>query len=378
MKRTKYAKPIENQLADNITFVITDDCNLRCKYCYEKNKCPNIMSKEMAKKCIDYFFDTYKNKYENVVFDFIGGEPYTCIELLEYMTEYIIERKNNTAKWKHISLGTCTNGTFFTDKRVQDYITKYSDILFVSASIDGCKTIHDINRNNSYDKVMEGFDFWKDTYGFMATKSTLNHEAIPYICESIKNLTNLGIQGIYMNTVFEDVWEDGDPELYYDQLIKTADYILDSKSYKRHFVSLFDVNILLPNDFHRKTNWCGCGSCMIAVDYNGDLFPCLRFKTLSKREPIVIGNIDTKIDYKKLLPFYFCHNLENKVDCDNCEAQALCPSCTASCYDETGSIFRKTSYMCDMHKMRRKANEYYWNKLAKLENCTVEDLMKQR
>jgi sulfatase maturation enzyme AslB (radical SAM superfamily) len=44
------------------------------------------------------FFNTilkkYKNKYENVVFDFIGGEPYTCIELLEYMTEYFIERKN--------------------------------------------------------------------------------------------------------------------------------------------------------------------------------------------------------------------------------------------------------------------------------------------
>jgi radical SAM peptide maturase (CXXX-repeat target family) len=374
MKKINYAKPIRNQLSDNITFVITDDCNLRCKYCYEKNKSPNIMSKEMAKKCIDYFFDEYKNKYDNVVFDFIGGEPFTCIELLEYMTEYIIDRTKNTTKWEHFSLNACTNGTFFNNERVQKFITKYQDIFYVSTSIDGCKTIHDMNRNNSYDSVMNGFDFWKDTYGFIAIKATLNHEAIPYLYESIKNLINLDINAIYMNTIFENVWEKTDPDLFYEQLIKAADYILDNKLYKRYFVSLFDINTTLSKDLYRKSNWCGCGSSMIAVDYNGDLFPCLRFKTLSKMKPFSIGNIDTEIDYKKLLPFYFCHNLEKAPDCKNCEAQAICPTCTAFSYDETGSIFNKVGYMCEMHKARKRANDYYWNKMAELEHCSIDEL----
>src|SRR5574344_627376 len=120
---------------------------------------------------------------------------------------------------------------------------------------------------------------------------------------------------------------------------------------------------------------------MIAMDYQGNLYPCLRFKTLSKQNPLIIGNIyenNGKIDYKKLLPFYFCHNVKNSPDCEHCEAYVSCPNCTAFCYDETGSIFDRVNYMCDIHKARYKANIYYWNKLAKKENVTVDELAKDK
>lgn len=57
-----YKLPMENLLADNITFVVTDDCNLRCRYCYEKNKVINDMTIETALKGVDYFFDIWKNR----------------------------------------------------------------------------------------------------------------------------------------------------------------------------------------------------------------------------------------------------------------------------------------------------------------------------
>lgn len=44
---------------------------------------------------------------------------------------------------------------------------------------------------------------------------------------------------------------------------------------------------------------------MLAIDYQGNIFPCLRFKTLSKRRHLSIGTIYTTLDYKKLLPFLF-------------------------------------------------------------------------
>ena len=41
--------------AQTITFVVTEDCNLRCKYCYITHKASNKkMSFETAKKFIDY------------------------------------------------------------------------------------------------------------------------------------------------------------------------------------------------------------------------------------------------------------------------------------------------------------------------------------
>ena len=69
-------KPWKGGVAQSITFVITQDCNLRCKYCYMTSKNQeNIMSYETGKRAIDYFL-TNSNLFtaDAVVLEFIGGE----------------------------------------------------------------------------------------------------------------------------------------------------------------------------------------------------------------------------------------------------------------------------------------------------------------
>ena len=39
-----------------IMLIITESCNLRCKYCYEKNKNGKGMSFETAKRIIDHAY----------------------------------------------------------------------------------------------------------------------------------------------------------------------------------------------------------------------------------------------------------------------------------------------------------------------------------
>jgi uncharacterized protein len=371
-----FRRPQQNELADNLTFIVTDDCNLRCRYCYQTDKQPRDMSVETALQTADYFFDIYQNKYDKVVFDFIGGEPFVRIDLLDNVIPYMIkrfERQKANGKWKSMLLGFSTNGTCFGDERVRDLIAKYGNYMSVGLSLDGVKAIHNYNRDNSFDEVMRWFAYWRQTFPRSSTKSTLNHEAIPYVFESIKFLTSTCLNEIYMNTIYEDCWQEGDDQIFYDQLKQAADYILTNKIYKQKYVSLFDTNMLV--DANTDCNWCGTGSCMLAVDYQGDIFPCMRFKTLSKMEPLAIGNIKDGIDYKKLLPFYFCHNTKNKPDCENCEARQGCPNCTAFCYNETGSIFDRVSYMCKMHVARKKANEYYWNRMAEIEGVNLAELL---
>jgi uncharacterized protein len=363
---------IEQQLADNLTFIVTDDCNLRCRYCYQEDKQPNDMSIETALRTADYFFDQYQNKYSDVVFDFIGGEPFVRIDLLEVLLPYLLKKHQNSKKWGNMIFNFSTNGTCFADEQVRKLIAEYRPYMSIGVSLDGVKTIHDYNRGDSFDEVMRWFPYWRQQFSGGATKSTLNSEALPHLFESIKFLTGTCLQHIYMNTVYEDVWKPGDDKLFYDQLILAADYILDNKLYKTKNVSLFSVGLL--ENIEKTTNWCGSGSCMLAVDYRGDIYPCMRFKSLSKQKPLAIGNIKSGIEYKKLLPFYFCHNLRNTPDCGNCEAQAGCPNCTAFCYDETGSIFDRVSYMCDMHRARKRANEYYWQSMADIEGVTLQDL----
>ena len=83
-----------------ITFIVTKDCQLACKYCYlvSKNKYGR-MSLEIAKKAVDYVLDnrTFFNE-DSVYFDFIGGEPFLEIDMIEQLCDYIkiqMYRKNH-------------------------------------------------------------------------------------------------------------------------------------------------------------------------------------------------------------------------------------------------------------------------------------------
>lgn len=74
-----------------ITFVVTQECNLRCKYCYMVDKqSEHRMSFETAKKAVDYFIDNKENLFNDdyVILAFIGGEPLIEIDLIDKVVDY--------------------------------------------------------------------------------------------------------------------------------------------------------------------------------------------------------------------------------------------------------------------------------------------------
>ncbi|MDE6022155.1 MAG: 4Fe-4S cluster-binding domain-containing protein [Muribaculaceae bacterium] len=75
----------------NITFIVTKDCQLACKYCYlvgKNNK--ERMDWSIAKKAIDYILmNETEFPEESVVWDFIGGEPFLEVDLIDKICDYI-------------------------------------------------------------------------------------------------------------------------------------------------------------------------------------------------------------------------------------------------------------------------------------------------
>ena len=75
--------------AQTITFVVTEDCNLRCKYCYITHKASNKkMSFETAKKFIDYILTADIETADSVIVDFFGGEPFMEVSLVDKISDY--------------------------------------------------------------------------------------------------------------------------------------------------------------------------------------------------------------------------------------------------------------------------------------------------
>lgn len=358
-----------------ITFIVTKDCQLACKYCYlvGKNN-EGRMSLEIARKAVDYVLDnpTFFNE-RGAYFDFIGGEPFLEIDLMDSICDYIkIQMYKKRHPWfNNYAFTVTTNGINYDSEKVQNFIKKNKRHIQVGLTIDGTKWKHDLNRvykksgKGSYDDVVRNIPLWLSQFPNDSTKVTLSSEDLPYVCESVLHLFHLGIHRIYMNCVNEQVWKDGDDVIFENQLIMLADEIIDNELYADFSCSIFDDSIGKPDP--NNDNWCGSGK-MLAIDSAGYFYPCIRFVDFSLRDklPRIIGNIHEGIDPNKVRPFILLDRQTQSPEmCMECEVAKGCSWCQGENYDsaDTDTIYQRATATCLMHKARVRANNYYWNKL---------------
>lgn len=374
----KRSKDWKSGASKTITFIVTKDCQLACKYCYLVGKnSKERMSFEVAKKAIDYIL-SHENEMseESVVFDFIGGEPFLEIELIDKVCDYIKTEmfRLNHHWFNSFRFSFSTNGINYHEKKIQDFINKNRNHLSIGITIDGTQMKHDLNRiykvssKGSYQDVVKNIPLWLQQFPNAATKVTISSPDIPYISESVIHLYSLGIHEVNINCVFEDVWKEGDDKLYESELLKLADIIIDNDYYKDYVCSFFSETIGKPLDKVKENQkWCGAGK-MLAIDAAGKFYPCTRFAQYSLRDKkeCVIGDIEKGIDYNKLRPFLSLDRCTQSTDeCVDCEVAGGCAWCQGENYDaaETYTIFQRATAICKMHKARVRANNYYWNKL---------------
>lgn len=367
-------------MAKNITFIVTKDCQLACKYCYlvGKNE-KERMSWETANAAIDYIL-SHESMFpeQSVIWDFIGGEPFLEIDLIDKICDYIkVQLYSRDHHWfNSFRFSFSTNGINYDSDKVQEFISKNLEHLSIGITIDGTKRKHDLNRiwkgdgpeRGSYDDVARNIPLWLKQFPGGATKVTISSADIPYIKESVLHLYSLGITEVNINCVFEDVWNDGDDILFENQLVELADAIIDNNLYEDFACSFFSEIIGKPLDpVLENQNWCGAGK-MLAIDAAGNFYPCTRFAAYSLREkrPIIIGNIQNGIDKNKLRPFLSLDRItQSPQKCIDCEVASGCAWCQGENYDSanTSTIFERATAICLMHKARVRANNYYWNKL---------------
>lgn len=233
-----------------ITFIVTKDCQLVCKYCYLVGKNPNEkMTLDVAKKAVNKILEnSYFFNEERVVWDFIGGEPLLEIDLITNIVDYIEMRLEALSHhWKNnYGIRITTNGLLYKSQKVQNFISKYQNILNLSISIDGTKRKQDLNRvfpngKGSYDIVSKSVKLWSRQFDNIATKMVISSEDLPFVAESGIHLLELGIIKLDMNLVVEDVWHEGDDLILEEQLIKFADEVIDKGFYKDRKLYIFPL-----------------------------------------------------------------------------------------------------------------------------------------
>lgn len=386
----KHSTAWQENIAKSITFIVTKDCQLACKYCYLVGKnTKERMTWEVAKLAIDYILNNETEFPEkSVSWDFIGGEPFLEIELIDKICDYL---KTEMYKKEHhwfnsYRFNFATNGINYSSDKVQNFIKKNLGHLSIGITIDGTPRKHNLNRiwktkemekgimpkpedeHGSYDDVVKNIPLWLKQFPNASTKVTISSADIPYIKESVLHLYSLGIHEVNINCVFENVWNEGDDILFENQLIQLADAIIDGGYYTDYACSFFSEHMGKPLDCHlQNQNWCGAGK-MLAIDAQGNFYPCTRFAQYSLRDKKawIIGNVHDGIDKNKLRPFLTLDRCTQSMqECIDCEVAEGCAWCQGENYDaaETPTIYQRSTAICKMHKARVRANNYYWNKL---------------
>lgn len=377
------------QFCRDITFQVTEACNLKCTYCYQTNKSPKVMSWETAQACVDLLFTMWEEddpdgfinkKTEFVILDFIGGEPTLQTELMDKICTYFMDRAlAEIPKWAEtFMISFATNGTTYFNPDVQAFIKKWNHRLSLSVSIDGPKEMHDACRvfpdgRGSFDLAKAAQDHYNSTHREpLGTKATVSWENMPFLDTTIQYYIDQGYKQIHANTVYEENWTPEQAKLFYEKLKKIADILLKNNGDIK--ISLFEETFFCPRQDPTQT-WCGGYDSMLAFDTEGYAFPCIRYMDSSldgKAPPVIIGDAWNGLwktpQQKCIHDCLACitWQTQNDEECLNCPIANGCADCAAESYQYHGCFNKRHKEgSCWVHRARSLANVYYWNKLYK-------------
>jgi len=371
----------------NITFQVTDRCSLKCSYCYQINKGKRKMSFETAKKAIDLIFsddpsirDYLGNDVKAYIIEFIGGEPTLEPELMDQVVNYFREVafKKDPMIVARSRISIASNGMHYFEPAVNKFLMKNANSLSFSISLDGNKELHDSCRrfpdgSPSFDKAIAAIHDWRAHGNEMGSKITLCPANIDKCFEASKFMVEEGYNIIHINFVYEEGWSIDDAKVCYEQLKKFADYMLELDAPQNIFYALFDYDKYTPQNEAEDKNWCGGDGNMLAIDPDGRLFPCIRYMESAlgtEVEPICIGDVDNGIG--KCAKCQKCIKMLEGVtrsvccegtDCLDCPVSTGCGWCSGYNYQRYGTLKKRTTFQCWLHKAASLANVYYLNKL---------------
>lgn len=328
--------------------IITQGCNLGCKYCFLENMDANWVNRRMDIKTASVAIDKYiqhikKNKISEASIMLFGGEPLINWDLFKGIINYTrttypeLFRKNAKNK---LSFRTVTNGTLITKQKAL-YFKKNN--IIPAISLDGPKHINDKNRifkggNKSvYDAVMDVIKILKENDCPFGLSITLSKEVVDEGQKIVDWLKDLDVKDIYFNPLHYNESND-EWKAHYE---KSTKFIINS------FFELLRNDIVngrpvrqISSFVKRSFYYADCGSAglhQIAVKPDGEVLVCQCDYTSEKNKlgNILEDDIETMINsanterWIKSIPLL-------KKECQNCESIFICGG---SCLTQNANMF---------------------------------------
>jgi len=356
----KYADYAVMSPVKAMCLLISQDCNLRCEYCFAETgdfgMGRKLMTFETGKKAIDFLLNMSANR-ENLELDFFGGEPLMNFDVVKQVVEYARSKEKEYNKKFRFTI--TTNGMLLDDDKI-DFINR--EMSNVVLSVDGRKEVNDrvrkrVDGTGCYDRIMPKF---RNLVGKRGNKEyyvrgTFTKYNLDF-SEDVFDLYNQGFDQISVEPVVSESSADyaiTEKELpaIFTEYERLAERIIENEKKGGKF-NFFHFMLDLDQGpcAIKRLRGCGAGNEYVAVTPDGDIYPCHQFVGM---ENYKMGNLDEDtFDNNIKKEFASCH-VYSKPECRQCWAKFYCSGgCNANNYQYTGDIHTAHKLSCQLQKKR--------------------------
>ncbi len=345
-------------LPDNfdLTLLITNDCNLRCKYCFaDGGEKKNYMTPEMAVRIVDNVFRTTHRR--NVKISFFGGEPTLNFEVIKKVVSSVQLLAQEADKV--YSFYITTNGVL--SQTNLDYLINH-DFTFVISS-DGTPTIHNflrpgINGKPSSKYVEKTIRRLVEKQVPFKIRSTISKFNVTHMSETVRYFANLGAQTVHFEPITKAGRGKSDDinlkRATADEYLQNFILALDAaRETKISVISSSYMNFLAPS--HKFCD-AMAGSRLVG-SYNGDITCCVEvqdschpYSTIAIVGKVLPQTSSIHFDNAKYGKLLNTANTEQNEDCIECFAKYCCGGgCPVKNYYASGCEMAD-AYRCSLTK----------------------------
>lgn len=357
--------------------ILTDQCNLRCSYCFEKDKNPHEMSDETALAAVDFLMEE-SGPTKNLTILFFGGEPLLRFDLMQKVHAYATAEAAQRGKTIHWDM--TTNGTLMTEEKAR-WLAK-SKVKYL-LSLDGAQEDHDryrkfANGRGSFDVIAKKLPIMKRHQPWLGAKVSVTPESAPNLAHSFDDLNRRGINQFILGYAHGLPWTLDDLSRYEAAMYEVCELYLDKKYNKQYFrMTLFEEGEPGEVEAHESYG-CGAGRGRFCVDSYGDFYGCSKLATITGMHNGVLpyGNVFqgfTRIENR----LQFMHtDVGPREKCRDCEFNRVCGGgCPAVNYKATGSIHDPDDLGCRIFFINQRVHQYMRRRTADVFGASEDDLL---
>lgn len=371
----RFFMTINKMKPSSASILVTEDCNLRCKYCFEHHN-KNYMDAKTAKEALLFLANgavaNGQDKFHAMIF---GGEPLLNINAVEAILKYGVEIAEDYGI--RFSANIITNATVMND-HIYSVLREYRDKvnLNIQLSVDGLPEVQDEYRvtatgKGSWELVEKNIPRFQALYNNdptdirLSIHGCINHKTLPKLYESYKFFKyKLHFKQIWFLAISEENWTEEDVIIYDSECRKIYNDICfelegTQDISEADFYSPFDRYRFCGKAFSLP---CSAGRDYVTITACGDVYPCHQIYFNDPEHTTKIGDIYNGVDDDKRRMF-----LEYKptdiYGCEGCK-NTNCYRCLAANWMKNGSVLGSiTGMRCKMSSVENKYQQLLKDKV---------------